>query len=101
MRDIIINQITVKHNIYDRHGRIYITKGTAILLDNIHKTLFKRIGVWDQIQWSIDSNSTEKSVYDDFKNELVKMKQRYKGINEKAFNQAATQVYETIFEDQF
>ncbi|MBS5794602.1 MAG: HD domain-containing protein [Clostridiales bacterium] len=91
-------KILIKNDIYDKYGRIYITKGTHIVVDEERKEFFQEIGIWDQIR-GIEAAFNREKEHKLFQDETMKIKQRYHAVDEKSFNKAVTLISDIMFED--
>lgn len=92
-------KITIKEDIYDELGRIYIAKGKTIILDSMRIRKFKRLGIWEQIVATTEGNNQ----YDHskkFQNEVEQMNKKYHNIEPVDFNGAVMEVQKIIFEEK-
>lgn len=99
MRKLKHNQIVIKHDIYDKWGRIYITKGRVITLNSININKFKKMGIWEQIITNTDIMCSQENIVL-FEEELEKMNKKYVGIEESYFINAIEFVQNIIFEEK-
>lgn len=92
------NQIVIKHDIYDKWGRIYITKGRLITLNSKNINKFKIMGIWEQIITNTDIICQENIVR--FEEALERVNKKYVGIKESYFIYAIEFVQNIIFEEK-
>lgn len=100
MKDIYGEEIIVKKDIYGINGSVYITKGKVIILDEINIERFKKLGILEEILENIESNEQEKH-YQQFVNEVEKVKQKYNISEEVDFSNATECIHKIIFEEKF
>lgn len=91
-------KILIKNDIYDKYGRIYITKGIHIVVDEERKEFFQEIGIWDQIK-DIGGVFNREKEHKLFQDEIMKIKQKYHAVDEKSFNKAVKLISDIMFED--
>lgn len=92
-------RITIKQNIYDELGRIYIAKGRTIILDSTRIKKFKSMGIWEQVYAAI-TGSGGHDHSQKFQNEVEQMNKKYHNIGQVDFNGAVMEVQQIIFEER-
>lgn len=92
-------RITIKDNIYDELGRIYIAKGRTIILDSVHIKKFKDLGIWEQVLAAIEGknqyNHSQK-----FQTEIDRMNKKYHPVGQIDFNSTVEEVQKIVFEER-
>lgn len=88
-----MEKITVKNDIYDKFGRLYIKKDTQIDLTKYNLLKFKELGVLEQLI-SEDNSIEELKMLQEIANEF---KEKHNNLDEETFNQAVNLVHNIIF----
>lgn len=92
-------RITIKENIYDELGRIYIAKGRTIMLDSMRIKKFKKLGIWEQILAAVEGHN-QYNYSQKFQTEIDRMNKKYYNIGQVDFNSAVAEVQKIVFEER-